>query len=263
MEWSARQEVISLSKDPLMDEADLSPGCALGENLENLAEAHTLQEFSEVTDPVPARASQPKSKIDTPRILSTPVRERPRREIKKPARFVNHVESNCGRRATDLVTLPTAGWCSVRAIPSVLSRSGRFARELHLVSSCGYRVAGHTRNFLPRHLCDQTERGWIATRQRLLDVGGMGRFWTPRRPVDRYPRHVVLKPWPLRERLVTPWKLGREYWNSIRVAAPSFLLVGSFCLLDDEPWTVRRHGFERPHLFPNHSRNFPVSKRSE
>jgi hypothetical protein len=100
-----------LEQDPLKDEADLSPGCALGENLENLA-GTTPPGVPEVTDPVQVREGPPKPSVNIPRNGPAPVLERPRREIRKPARFVNHVEFQNGIKDRVHTTPQTTVWSS-------------------------------------------------------------------------------------------------------------------------------------------------------
>ena len=115
-------------QDPLQDEADLSPGCAPEETLDDLAEA-TLPKVPEFTDSALAETSPQKSKTDVPRVFPAPIVNRPRREIKKPARFVNHVETDCSGRATTS-TLSNAGFWTDKEPPPLPRRNQETCGEI-------------------------------------------------------------------------------------------------------------------------------------
>jgi len=106
----------------------LSPGCAPEETLDDLAEA-TLPKVPEFTDSALAETSPQKSKTDVPRVFPAPIVNRPRREIKKPARFVNHVETDCSGRATTS-TLSNAGFWTDKEPPPLPRRNQETCGEI-------------------------------------------------------------------------------------------------------------------------------------
>ena len=95
-----------LEQNPKWDEADSTPNCALRGGLEKLAEV-ALPGVPGIIDPTPARLSRPKAIADVPQNTTPTIGDRPRRDIKKPARFLNRITPSCEKEAYHLAVPPT------------------------------------------------------------------------------------------------------------------------------------------------------------
>ena len=144
---------------PMKDVAELTPNNAHGEISETLTKVAPPQ-VPEIIDLAPEKSAPQKSRETTPATTPPTVPERPRREIRKPARYANRVYPTRGVRANTPTGSHLGDWSSRDHYQSLSLRSQEYGRMSTSSEQSRERGGWTNEEFSPSSLWSQQIESW-------------------------------------------------------------------------------------------------------